>query len=74
MKWISIDKAYQQQFCKHCNFAGRLLKQTKPCDYHRHGESFNYRSAPQEMCALRPLERKRIEITYPVRFKGEQSR
>jgi len=65
-KWISIEKADGLRLCKKCNFAGRFEKQSKPCDYHRHGESLNFRGVPSGMCALRPEDRDRVVSDYGI--------
>jgi len=51
MTWITIPRAEGLRFCAHCNFSGRRLKESKPCNYHAH-KTMNYRDVPDGMCAL----------------------
>lgn len=63
--WIKIIEAKRRRLCPCCNFAGRLKKEKKPCNYHQ-GESMNFRNVPLCMCALRPHDINRIEKDYGV--------
>jgi hypothetical protein len=64
--WIKIKQAEKRRLCRYCNFAGRLSKEKKPCNYHK-GESLNFRNVPEiDLCALRPQDIARIEQDYGV--------
>lgn len=71
--WITIQEAENLRLCRKCNFAGRLKKQIKPCDYHRHGESMNFRNVPSGMCALRTDDIKRMQNDYGCDRHGKLS-
>jgi len=63
MTWITIPEAEGLRFCVHCNFAGRLLKESKPCNYHTH-KTMNYRAVPDGLCSLRVEDRERMIGDY----------
>ena len=66
---IFIKNAEALRLCKKCNFAGRLKKQEKPCNYHAY-PSLNYRNIPDGMCALRLVDRDRMFRDYGKDRKG----
>lgn len=67
---ISIKAAELKNFCRRCNFAGRLKFQDKPCNYHKHGKALNYRNIPAGMCALRVDDRDRMATDYGTNRQG----
>jgi len=64
--FITIDQAYGVGYCEHCNYAGRLKKEAKPCNYHAHKALMAYRKVPGGMCGLYPKDRKRKSKDFSI--------
>lgn len=60
---LTIPQAEQMNLCQTCGFAGRLAKEDKPCNYHRH-PSLNYLHVPKGRCALTQEDITRREFEY----------
>jgi hypothetical protein len=62
---LTIAQAAEINLCHTCNFAGRLERQQKTCNYHGH-PSLNYLHVPAGRCALTQadINRRKFEYEY----------
>lgn len=66
---MTIQEAVRINLCYTCNFAGRLEKEKKPCNYHNL-PGLNYLNIPDGMCALTDEEVEQRRREYDTDATG----